>query len=85
MANKLRSLRRKELLELLIAERRQRETLERRVAELEAQLADRNLRLSRAGTLAEAALSLSGVFEAADRAAALYLDSLKSEDSGHEP
>ena len=47
-----------------------------------AQLENQNLRLLEAGSLAEAAMSLSGIFEAADAAAKQYLDNLrlKAED-----
>ena len=47
------------------------------MAELEKKLADRTLLVSQAGTIAEAALALNGVFEAADRAAADYVENIR--------
>ena len=74
----LRKLRRVELLELLLEERRENEELRQQVRKLEEQLADKNLKVAAAGTLAEAALRLNGVFEAADRAAVQYLENIRN-------
>ena len=68
---------REELLNLLLEQTRRANRLEKRVGELEKQLADRTLLLSRAGTMAEAALALNGVFEAADRAAEDYVANIR--------
>ncbi len=79
MADKeLKKLGRKELLEMLIIQTRKSEQLERQVKELEEKLADKIVKIEAAGNLAEAALKLSGVFEAAQAAAEIYLESLKS-------
>lgn len=72
----LKKLRRVELLELLLEERQENEELRRQVEKLEEQLADRNIEVTTAGTLAEAALRLNGVFEAADKAAVQYLENI---------
>ena len=78
MADKeLKKLNRKELLELLIIQTRKSEQLEKRVKELEEKLADKIVKIESSGNLAEAALKLSGVFEAAQTAAEIYLESLK--------
>ena len=74
----LRHLTRAELLELLLD---MSEELEKTKAELEAlkaENADRRIRLSEAGNIAEAALSLSGIFEAAQKAADDYLDGVRA-------
>lgn len=73
----LRKMNRKELLELLVEIEKENEDLRARVQEQQAQLQSREIRIKEAGTLAEAALALNGVLEAADRAAALYLENLK--------
>ncbi len=75
----LKKLSRKELLEMLIVQTRVSEQLEKRVKKLEEQLEDKRIKIENAGNLAEAALKLSGVFEAAQAAAEIYLESLKSE------
>ena len=69
----LRHLKRQELLELLLEQTRRANQLEQRVNELEKQLENRNITLQKAGSLAEAALRLNEVFEAADAAARQYV------------
>lgn len=78
MADKsLRKLKRAELLELLIEQGKENERLHGQIEELEKKLADKEIRLERAGTIAEAAFQLNGVLEAAEAAAEQYLDNLK--------
>ena len=85
MTNKeLKKLGRAELLELLIQKMERIEELEGQVNELQSKLADRELKVSNAGSLAEAALQLSGIFEAAQRAADLYLENLKRDPDTQE-
>lgn len=69
-------LRRSELLELLLLQTRETERLTQRLAEAEAALADRNLRMEKAGDLAHAVLDLNGVMDAAQAAARQYLDNI---------
>lgn len=73
----LKKLNRKELLEMLVIQTRRTEQLEQRVKELEEKLADKTIAMDDVGSLAEAALKLSGVFEAAEKAAELYLENIK--------
>lgn len=73
----LRKLSRAELLELLIAQTEENERLTQQLAAAEEALADRRLAIEQAGTLAEAALRLNGVFEAADQAAQQYLENVR--------
>ena len=82
--NPLRSFSKLELLELLAQQERELQKLRTELAEKEAALAERKLKLEKAGSIAEAALALSGVFEAAQQAAELYLESVKSEPSAKE-
>lgn len=74
----LRRMSRTELIEIIYALKQHEEELKRRNAELEQKLADRTLRLERAGSIAEAALELNHVFEAAQAAADAYLDSVRA-------
>lgn len=76
--NEVKRLNRAELLELLLAERKRNEALEQECQRLKEQLADRELRVERAGSLAEAAISVNAVLEAADAAAAQYLKNLQN-------
>lgn len=80
----IKKMNREELLELLIRYSDEKEALELRITELEEKLAeaqkklnDRTIAMAQAGSIAEASLKLSGVFEAAQRAADLYLESIQ--------
>lgn len=79
----LRKLTRAELLELLLAESKENRKLRAQIKELNEKLASREIEISNAGSLAEAALRLNGVFEAADQAARQYLENVRriSEES----
>lgn len=73
----LKKLNRKQLLELLLMQTDRADKLEEKLARLEQRLRDRAIVESEAGSIAEAALRLNGVFEAADAAAAQYLENIK--------
>lgn len=75
----LRKLNRYQLLELMMLQTERIDTLEKQLSEAQAQLQDRAIRLAELGSVAEAALQLEGVFEAAQRAADVYLDAAKQE------
>lgn len=70
----LRRMNRMELIEIIYALKQHEEELEQQNAKLCRQLADRTLRLEQVGSIAEAALSLNRVFEAAQAAADQYLE-----------
>ena len=78
----LRKLRRSELLEMRMEIGQENETLAAENRDLRARLEDKQLRIEKSGSLAEAALQLSGVFEAAQRAAELYLENIKQRAPG---
>lgn len=96
----LKKLSRTELLELLLEQTKELEATQARVSELEKALADRKIEMERAGSIAEAALQLNKVFEAAQQAADDYVlsvtgkhitelpkkddDSVKSEEAPEE-
>jgi hypothetical protein len=62
-----------ELIQLLIQAQEENVRLQERLDEAQAKLDDRSMIFEQAGSLAEAALRLNGIFEAADAAAAEYL------------
>lgn len=70
----MRKLSRYQLLELLIMQTERADALEKQVAELEERLNEKEVKISALGSIAEASLQLSGVFEAAQKAANIYLD-----------
>lgn len=73
----LRRMSRKELLELLVEQGHRNEQLQQELHTAQEELNQRRIAVQQSGTLAEAALRLNGVFEAADRAAAQYLEILQ--------
>ena len=73
----LHRLSRRELLEMLIAQAAENDRLKTRLTQAEAQLQERRIAMDQAGSLAEAALSLNGVFQAADAAAQQYLENIQ--------
>lgn len=73
----MKKLNRAELLELLLEQMDENRRLREELDQAQAALADRRIRLEHAGSIAQAALALNGVFEAADRAAQAYLDSVR--------
>ena len=70
---KLRKPRRGGVLEMLIQQSERNEELEAEVKKAKTELRNRAITIENAGSLAEAALQINGVFEAADRAAKQYL------------
>ena len=72
----LRRLSRSVLLEMLISQMQENEKLKQSLEEANAALSNRRIVIEQAGTMAEAALRLNGVFEAADEAARQYLENI---------
>ena len=73
----LRRLSRSDLIDIIYTLQQQKEQAEQQLAQAQAQLQDRQLRLANAGSIAEAALSLNGVFDAA-QAADQYLQAVRT-------
>lgn len=74
----LKKLSRTDLLELLISESRENERLRDQLAQAEQQLQGRIITVEKAGSIAEASIQLSGVFQAAQNAAAMYLENIQT-------
>ncbi len=73
----LKRLTRMELLEMLIDQSREVERLRSELEETKKALEDKRIAIESSGSLAEAALALSGVFEKAQEAADLYIANIK--------
>jgi len=73
----LRRLSRADLMELLLEERKENERLQQQLEKARKLLEDRRIVMERAGSIAEAALQLNGVFEAAQAAALQYLENVR--------
>lgn len=76
----LRKLSRAELLEMLITVSKENEMLRTQIEKQDTLLKEREISLSRAGSIAEAALELNGVFTAAEAAAAQYLENVRRQE-----
>ena len=70
-------LSREELVEIIYELQRSEASLREENDQLRGKLADRSLKLEKAGSLAEASLALNGVFEAAQSAADQYLAAIR--------
>lgn len=73
----LRKLSRKDLLELLVVQGRERDTLQMELETAKAALQEHKICMEQTGSIAEAALRLNGVFEAAEAAAQQYLENVR--------
>lgn len=74
----LRKLRRAELLQLLLDQVQENEQLKSRVNALMTQLNQQRITCEKAGSIAEAALTMSGIFQDADQAARKYLQEVET-------
>lgn len=74
----MRKLKRVDLLELLIAQIKENELLKKQLDEALAKLAEQDMVLDQAGSIAEVAMGLNKVFEAAQAAADQYLAGVKT-------
>jgi predicted Zn-dependent peptidase len=75
--NQLRRLNRLELLEMLVDQSKQIDDLQKRLSEAERKLNEQEIKIKESGSIAEAALRLNNVFEAAEAAGKQYVDALK--------
>ncbi|MEE0955940.1 MAG: hypothetical protein U0L49_09045 [Eubacterium sp.] len=83
--SELRRLSRSELLELLVELSREKDRLQEKVDQLQTELAqaeeklsDRNVRMDRAGNLAEASLAMNDIFAKAQQTADDYIAAVKA-------
>lgn len=70
---------RQELIEIIYELERREEKLERKLEKARARLRDRTVRMERAGSLAEVAAAIAGLFEAADETAAMYVNGVRAQ------
>lgn len=72
----MKKLSRTQLFEMLLAQSREVTQLREELARTQTQLESRKIQVAESGSLAEAALKLSGVFDAAQAAADQYLQNI---------
>lgn len=75
--NDLSKLKKRELLEIMLAQGKEIDSLRERVAELEAQLASREFEFSKIGSIAEASLAVTDIFKEAEKAANIYIENIR--------
>ena len=73
----LKKLKRQDLLQLLVAQSEEIDRLRAELAKTQEKLDKKEIVVREAGSLAEAAVKISGVMEAAQEAADVYVKSLK--------
>lgn len=71
-----KKLNRSELISIIYEYQKTQEALEKELAEVKAKLADRDLKINNAGSIAEAVVSLNDLFETAQKTADEYLEIL---------
>lgn len=74
----LRKANRADLLKLLLEEKKTNEALRAEIQQLQQTLENRQIRMDQAGSLAEAALKLSGIFDAAETACQHYTENIRA-------
>lgn len=72
----LRKLGRGDLLNLLLEQSRENQKMREQLQAAQEALADKTLCIDRAGSIAEASLQLSGVFQAAEQACQMYTQNI---------
>lgn len=82
LEKQLKRLSRRELLELMLEQSKRIDALKEENERLREELDSKKIMIENSGSLAEAALRLSGVFEAAQKAADLYLENIKNGTGG---
>lgn len=80
----LRKMGRRELQDALMEREEELEHLRSRLVTAEKKLAEREILIDRAGSIAEAALAVNGVFEDAEKAAKQYLENIEKLSSRQE-
>ena len=74
----LLKLKKKDLLEIMLRQSEEIDELRAQIAELQAKLDDRDFQFNRIGSIAEASLAVTNIFQEAEKAAKLYLENIRS-------
>lgn len=75
----LRKLNKKDLLELLLLQKKRIDDLEKEISKLKNDLKNKKIDIEKSGNIAEAALKLNNIFEVAQKAADQYLYNIKKQ------
>ncbi|HFR3227267.1 TPA: DNA repair protein, partial [Streptococcus suis] len=74
----LRKLKRIELYEIMLAQSEEIDCLRNQLEKIKTELADRRIMISQSGSIAEASMKLTNIFEEAQKAADLYIYNVKN-------
>ncbi len=74
----LSKLKKRDLLEIMLRQGEEIDSLRAQVSELEAKLEDREFAINKAGSIAEASLAVTDIFKEAEKAAMIYLENIRS-------
>lgn len=72
----LRKLNRRELLEILVSQQKEIDRLRSELHQAKEDLQDRRIAIEKAGSLAEASVAVTNLFEEAQKAADIYLQNV---------
>ncbi len=72
----LRKLNRKELLEILVSQQKEIDRLRSELQQAKEELQDRRIAIEKAGSLAEASIAMTNLFEEAQKVADIYLQNI---------
>ena len=78
ISKELKKLNRRELVDVIYQLKKNEEQMQEKIASLEAELQDRRIHLSVAGSIAEAATDITGIFSVAQSTADMYLSEIAS-------
>lgn len=73
ISKELKKLNRRELVDVIYQLKKNEEQMQEQIAALEAELQERRIHMSVAGSIAEAAMDITGIFSVAQSTADLYL------------
>ena len=73
----LAKMKKKDLLEIMLAQSKEIDSLREIVNDLEAQLANREFEFDKIGSIAEASLAVTNIFKDAEEAAMIYLENIR--------
>ena len=77
-------LKRSELLEIMLAQSREIDSLREELEATKRKLEDKRIKIKEAGSIAEASLQLTKIFEEAQKAADLYVENIKRKSNRKE-
>lgn len=81
----LKRLNREQLIEIIYQLRKEQMSLENENKELKKKLEERHISISKAGSIAEAVIEITGIFQKAQEAADLYLNEVKNNAENIKP